>query len=234
MIKNQEYKNAALQALKGHWTPAVIATIVFILIALVLSAPSIFYQPDVSTIDPANPLSAYGAMLPLMSASSLLNLLLLIPLEIGFYYALLLLYRNGDDRVTDNMFRNSFRPKYGRNILAMFLMGLVVMLGCVFFLVPGIILSLCYAMLPFVLKDNPDLSAVQAMKKTRLMMRGHKFDYFWLGLSFIGWMILGVFTLGIGYIWLVPYMGTTLAAFYDDLKNGYAGLPGGGPAAVAE
>ena len=85
-----------------------------------------------------------------------------------------------------------------------------------------------------VLKDNPELSAIAAMKKTRQMMKGHKFDYFWLCLSFIGWLLLGILTVGIGYIWLIPYMQTTIGAFYDDVKNGTAGLPSDAPYVATE
>lgn len=235
MIKNQEYKNAALAALKGHWTPAVIATVVYILIALVVSGPSFFTEPNTQAVlDTGEPLAMFKGVWPIIGCASLLSLFVLIPIEIGFYYSFLLLYRKGDDKLTENMFREAFRPRYGRNLLAMILMGIVVFIGFIFFIVPGIILALCYGLLLYVLKDNPELSAFQAMKKTRVMMRGHKFDYFWLGLSFIGWLILGVFTLGIGYIWLIPYMYTTIAVFYEDVKNGTAGLPSDAPVADAE
>lgn len=234
MIKNQEYKNAALAALKGHWTPAVIATVVYILIALVVSGPSFFTEPNTQAVlDTGEPLAMFKGVWPIIGGASLLSLFVLIPIEIGFYYSFVLLYRKGDDKLTENMFREGFRPRYGRNILAMILMGIVVFIGFLLFVVPGIILALCYGLLPYVLKDNPELSAIQALKKTRVMMRGHKFDYFWLALSFIGWIILGILTLGIGFIWLIPYMYTTMAVFYEDVKNGTAGLPGDAPAVDA-
>ena len=53
------------------------------------------------------------------------------------------------------------------------------------------------------------------------MMKGHKFDLFWLYLSFIGWGILCIFTLGIGLLWLVPYMQTAQSSFYEDVKADY-------------
>ena len=53
------------------------------------------------------------------------------------------------------------------------------------------------------------------------MMKGHKFDLFWLFLSFIGWFILAFFTLGIGFLWLVPYVQTSVAGFYEDVKADY-------------
>ena len=109
------------------------------------------------------------------------------------------------------------------------LMGILVGIGLLLFFVPGLILALAYALSFFILKDNPELSAVEVLKKSRMMMRGHKFDLFWLELSFIGWIILGIITLGIGYIWLIPYMYETISVFYEDVKNGTAGLPGDAP-----
>ena len=53
------------------------------------------------------------------------------------------------------------------------------------------------------------------------MMKGHKFDYFWLCLSFLGWILVGILTLGIGYLWLIPYITTASAAFYQDVKSEY-------------
>ena len=218
MIKNQEYKNAALKALKGKWTPAVIATIVFMLIGLIVVGPYYYFSFTNPTADPMLTLKASAYLYPL-------SFLVLVPLQIAFYYAFLKLYRQGDEKIMDNMFKDAFQPKYGRNILAMFLVGLLVGLATLLLIVPGIILGLCYQMVPYVLKDNPDISAVQALKQSREMMRGHKFDLFWLGLSFIGWAILVVLTCGLGVFWFEPYWLTTLAAFYQDVKDGTAGRP---------
>ena len=54
-----------------------------------------------------------------------------------------------------------------------------------------------------------------------MMMRGHKFDLFWLQLSFIGWFFLCIFTAGIGFLWLCPYYQTAMAAFYEEVKSDY-------------
>ena len=62
------------------------------------------------------------------------------------------------------------------------------------------------------------MRAIDAIRKSNAMMKGHKFDLFYLELSFIGWGILCLFTFGLGFIWLIPYMYTTIAAFYEDLK----------------
>jgi len=78
-----------------------------------------------------------------------------------------------------------------------------------------------YAMTPYILEEHPELSAGEAIDHSRAMMKGHKFDLFWLYLSFIGWILLSIFTLGIGLLWLAPYMQTATAAFYEDVKADY-------------
>ena len=74
-------------------------------------------------------------------------------------------------------------------------------------------------MTPYVLIDHPELSANEAIHESSRLMEGHKFDLFWLYLSFIGWAILAVLTLGIGFFWLEPYMQASVAAFYNDIKG---------------
>ena len=88
-------------------------------------------------------------------------------------------------------------------------------------IVPGIIKSFSYAMTPFILEENPELSANEAIDRSRAMMKGHKFDLFWLFLSFIGWIILAAIPFGLGFLWLTPYMETSVAAFYEDIKADY-------------
>ena len=73
--------------------------------------------------------------------------------------------------------------------------------------------------LPYILIDNPELSPNEARLKSIEMMRGRKGKMFGLDLSFIGWFLLGILSLGIGFIWISPYFRTTKAAFYSDLKE---------------
>ena len=78
-------------------------------------------------------------------------------------------------------------------------------------------------MVPFVLYDNPELSATEVLQKSRMMMKGHKWELFFLYLSFIGWVILCIFTLFIGYLWLAPYMQMTEVKFYEKLRAEFEG-----------
>ena len=97
------------------------------------------------------------------------------------------------------------------------LITLFVSLACLLLIVPGIILGIAYSMTFFILLDNPDLTAVEAMKKSRELMYGFKWKFFCLSLRFIGWFLLCVITFGIASLWITPYLYVSYAKFYDDL-----------------
>lgn len=212
MKTNQDLKNAALEALRGNWAPAVVCTIIYLLLSIGIS----LLQPNID--DPTAALT--GAQKIMMVANVLLLFLVMVPLGIGYYQAFKVLFTDGENKLTANCFRLSF-GNYFKNIAAYLLMCLFIFLWTLLLIIPGIIKALAYSMTPFILKDFPELSVNQAINLSQKMMKGHKFDYFWLGLSFIGWILLGLLTLGIGYIWLIPYMYTSYAAFYEEVKKEY-------------
>ena len=71
----------------------------------------------------------------------------------------------------------------------------------------------------YILAENPGISPMEAIKRSKEMMQGHKMEYFLLVLSFFGWALLAPFTLGILCIWLLPYMQATMANYYRSLKG---------------
>lgn len=212
MKTNQDLKNAALEALRGNWAPAVVCTIIYLLLSIGIS----LLQPNID--DPTAALT--GVQKIMMVAYMLLLFLVMVPLGVGYYQAFKVLFTDGDNKLTANCFRLSF-GNYFKNVAAYLLMCLFIFLWTLLLIIPGIIKALAYSMTPFILKDFPELSVNQAINLSQKMMKGHKFDYFWLGLSFIGWILLGLLTLGIGYIWLIPYMYTSYAAFYEEVKKEY-------------
>jgi uncharacterized membrane protein len=109
----------------------------------------------------------------------------------------------------------------GRSIAGMLMMSVVTLLYSLLLWVPGLIASLALFLVPYILKDNPELSIMDTLRLSRKMMEGHKWQLFKLQLSFIGWLLISLLTLGIGYLWLLPYMMTTCAAFYQDVKAEY-------------
>ncbi|MDP4134134.1 MAG: DUF975 family protein, partial [Bacillota bacterium] len=91
-------------------------------------------------------------------------------------------------------------------------------IGLCLLIVPGIIISLAFSMSFYILAENKNIGIFDALGASRDMMKGHKMDLFVLYLSFIGWELLGILTLGILYIWLVPYMSATYVNFYNAIK----------------
>ena len=82
-----------------------------------------------------------------------------------------------------------------------------------------IVLLICLSQSYFILYDNEDMPLGDIFRMSMDMMEGHKADYIMLCLSFIGWMVLGIFTFGILYLWLVPYIGVSMVNFYDKIKK---------------
>lgn len=99
------------------------------------------------------------------------------------------------------------------------LTSIYIILWSLLFIIPGIVAAYKYAMAPFILQENPGMKPNEAIAASKEMMDGHKMELFMLSLSFIGWIFLSVLTLGIGSLWLDPYMNAAYAAFYR--QNSY-------------
>jgi uncharacterized membrane protein len=99
------------------------------------------------------------------------------------------------------------------------LMMLIIVLWSFLFIIPGIVASFSYAMAFYVLADNPDMTAREALARSKKIMYGNRLKLFILGLRFIGWGILSLFTCYIGMLWLMPYISTSFAAFYEDVRG---------------
>jgi len=106
---------------------------------------------------------------------------------------------------------------------ARLLQSVYVLLWSLLFVFPGIVASLSYSMTSYILAENPELTASQALERSKEMMTGNRRRLFWLEFSFIGWSILSAMTLGIGELWLRPYKNAATAAFYREIsgKNTY-------------
>lgn len=155
----------------------------------------------------------FGILFNKMDADFLDSLLgiLMMPLGIGTTAFFVSLIENENFEAKDLFkYYHDFVKVIGVTIL----MGLIVMLGYICFIIPGIILTLSYSLVPIILIKKPELGIVETLKYSREKMQGHKLDAFVLGLSFIGWAILGTLTFGILYIWLYPYMQLTFTKFY--------------------
>ena len=114
--------------------------------------------------------------------------------------------------------------EYSRILTTKLLQAVYTFLWSLLLLIPGIIKHYSYAMTDYILKDESELCNNAAIERSMAMMEGNKMKLFLLDLSFIGWAILCLFTFGIGFFVLQPYMQVSHAAFYEDLKAQQGGI----------
>lgn len=148
--------------------------------------------------------------------------IVLIPLNIGVAQNVLAWSRGEDVNKWKVLFGGFNSAKiFFKQVGVVVLNTILCALWAILFVVPGIIKGLAYSMYPYVLRDEPDLSVWQTLKKSEAIMKGYKGKLFLMYLSFVGWFILGAFTFGILYIWLTPYIMTSTVKFYDDVRRAY-------------
>jgi len=108
---------------------------------------------------------------------------------------------------------------FGSSLILYILYLVFLFLWTLLLVIPGIVKMYSYSMAFYILKDEPDIGALEAITKSRKMMDGHKGKLFRLHLSFLGWLLLCIPTMGIGLLWLWPYVAAGVANFYVDLKE---------------
>lgn len=122
---------------------------------------------------------------------------------------------------------------FGKAFLTNLLVGLFLLLWTLLLIVPGIIMSFAYSQTFYIMQENPDMKAMEAIRASKELMKGYKWKLFCLDLSFIGWALLAILTFGIGFVFLTPYVEQAHCAFYNNLKAEKAAIPME-PAAAAE
>lgn len=187
-MTNSELRAYAREALAGNWTNAVLCTLVYLVICSVGSIPTI---------------------------GQVLLLLIMLPLGYSMATTFLQFTRKENKLEIENLF--AIFKKYGAILGVTLLTTLYTALWTMLLVVPGIIKSYSYAMTYYIHHDNQALSAEEAICQSMKMMEGKKLDLFLLDISFIGWYLLAILSLGIGFFWLIPYHQTARVAFYQQL-----------------
>ena len=139
------------------------------------------------------------------------------PLEVGLQK---IYYKNSQHEMPK--LKDLFSP-FQENFGETFLLGLLTRVFLLFWtlllIVPGIIKSYSYAMSGYLLMRNPELGAIESINQSRKLMDGEKWNLFKLDLSFIGWILLGIITLGIGFIFITPYIFECRTVFFNELYD---------------
>lgn len=219
-----QIKKKALASLKGKWGISVGLTItVFLVTTFVPLIAEVLFSGGFSNwVDQTEtPL--------IVDLVNLVFTFLFIPLTVASYWFYLVIARWNDPKISE-VFDVYKKWELSLKVIGTsILVGIFTMLWTLLLIIPGIIKGISYSQVFFLLKDNPQLSALEAITESKIRMKGYKWKYFLLNLSFIGWAFIAIFTLGIGFLWLAPYISTANATFYNELiapqDNGDAKSP---------
>lgn len=222
-----ELKQDARDMLSGRWKDAVlmnliptllmIAAMVIVIVAIVIAVETIGYSPETGTY--------YGDDGGSGGGSSTISGIFTTFISTGITFAFLNAFRDASYKIRPlkDAFQ-VFSKKYFLGVLLIYIIsGLFTFFWTLLFIIPGIIKSYAYSQAYLIYKDHidrPDLekiSALDCITESKELMQGHKARFFLLELSFLGWILLGILTLGIGFLWISPYIVATNAAFYNDL-----------------
>jgi uncharacterized membrane protein len=194
--ENISLMRSARESLTGKWGLAILTFFIYTLLTTIPGS----VRPQ-------------GSFLTLSSA---LTLIITGPLALGAAIFSLSLSRGKEARLEQiflgfNNFSNAF--------ISYLLILVYVLLWSLLLIIPGIIAALGYSLTFYIMADDPLIKPQDALKKSKSMMDGYKLKLFYLGLRFFLLAILCILTLGIGFLWLIPYVHITMAKFYDDIKG---------------
>lgn len=200
MTENLQLMRNARKSLEPYWLLAVLVTLVYLIISAIIGG--------------IQNVSESSQLLELVGL--VLNILITGPVALGFTIFALNVSRNNTPDFSD-LFKGF--NQYGRNVLAYLIMMLIIILGFVLLIVPGIIAALGLSMTLFIIADDPDISATDAIQKSWKMMMGYKWKYFRLSLRFIPWILLSIILLFVGFLFVAPWIQVTTAGFYEEIKE---------------
>ena len=214
MQLNSELRAQARERLEGQWGTFVLMTFLMLVIQTILQIPG-YIGSLLEILSPENVLAS-------LSFSNISNILSLLALPLSWGLTVSLLRNHREESVDlENLFDGFRGGRYTRVFCALFLVHLFTFLWTLLLIIPGIMKAFSYALTPYIIMDEPELTARQAITRSCEIMQGRRWKLFCLSLSFIGWGILSLLTFGIGFLWLAPYMNASIAAFYEDARAEY-------------
>lgn len=227
-MEARDLRQIGRENLAGNWGMSVLAALIAGLLGGLITGSSGSIDIDTELLYELPPF-VLRILTVYFSIAGILGIVQFIiggTIQLGYAQYLLKQHDKQDFQLNDLF---SQFGRFGQGFAQSFLRGLFIALWSLLFIIPGIIKSLSYFMTPFIMADNPDMSAKEAIDASKELMNGHKGELFWLGLTFFGWNLLCVLTLGIGTLFLDPYMNASYAAFYRSIGgkrfNRYQELP---------
>ena len=213
MKTNSEIRQESLALLKGNWGSAVVVALVFLL--LVYACSLVATLLGMSTGESVG--DSDGVTIQLFSM--LASILVVFPLTFSLIKLFLGFVRGEQKIQVGDIFAGFKKPYYGKSIGVYILVVIFTFLWALLLIVPGIIKSLSYSLAPYILADNPELTANEAINQSMKMMNGHKMQLSLILLGYLGFALLSILALGIPLLWLYPYYQVVLAKFYEEVKS---------------
>ena len=220
MKTNSEIRQETLAFMKGNWGSGVLVTFMFLALVFLCSATATYSGTTLGGL-------ALGVGVPQVQAfgevfNILVSILVIWPLSFSLIKLYLNFVREEEKLAVKGMFKGFKKPYYGKSIGLFLLTTIFTLLWTLLLIIPGIIKSLAYSLAPYILADNPEISANEALNQSVKMMKGYKMKAFLLDLSFIGWLIVGALCCGIGTLWVAPYMAAAKAELYEEIRSANA------------
>ncbi len=232
----KDFRDIARDALRGRWWNAVLAGIIAMLLGGNImsgvstgngssssgSANEAVITNNITDVGPAVAPDVPGILLTVLTVLVILIVVYaIISIVIGGAVSLGYAKYNLDlieGKPVQAQFLFSQFDRIGDGFVMRLLTTVYIFLWSLLFVIPGIIATYSYALAPYILYENPGMKPNEAIRRSKEMMKGRKWQLFCLLISFIGWALLSVLTFGIGMLFLRPYMETAGAAFYRQVK----------------
>ena len=211
---SRDFRAWARERLSGYWGAAVGVAFVGSLLGGGVDALSgaieVSYEGEIGLVE-AIPREVWAMMVTVTIVTALLALVIGGAIRLGISTFNLNLFHRREARFMDLF---SCFDQLWRGFCMQFVMGFFVFLWSLLFVIPDVIASYRYAMVPYLMAEFPDLGVMDAMRESKRLMMGNKWRLFCLHISYIGWSFVSLLTGGIGNLWLVPYQYAGDTAFY--------------------
>lgn len=223
MFNRQLYKQTAKKQLASRKTVPVLATLITMAFLVILGSGSEIQSTAVSNAPYENG-TVWDMQAVLFYFSSTATELLFSFLTLVITGILTLAECSLYDRYFNTLEKISFSEylqgfsRWLTGALAALWFSLWVFLWSLLFFIPGIVKAFSYSQMFFILAENPKIGVAKAMRISKVLTKGYKADLFVMGLSFLGWNLLSMFTLGILQLWLQPYEYMSFTNAYKSLK----------------
>ena len=223
MFERKKYKSFAKKQLSGRWGIPVLVTLVVAIISIVFSIPDVLHLSRSGYFTALFNSDYMGAAEAVNSANStsfittIVNMIVSAIIEVAAISVYIKMSRSPEP-VSFSDFIEGFN-NWARATLGILWQSLWTLLWTMLFIIPGIIKSIAYSQMFYILVEYKEISVTKALRVSIEITKGHKWDLFVMYLSFIGWGILSGLTLGLLNFWLVPYMNMTYVNAYHALMK---------------